>query len=138
EGQGANGSDPARRYRALTRGYGMMAAQTGLVPRQKYDLIHYIREAYLKPHNPTQYVAADANYLASLPKGTSRGPTPPDAEPWLRMDYGPTLTGTFEIGKDGKNIAYKGIAIRLDAGPGGVAKGKAWTVFEHDTLRMAA
>ena len=137
EGKFRNGSDPASLYRTLTRGYGMMAAQTGLVPRQKYDLIHYIREAYLKPHNPTQYVAADAAYLASLPKGTSRGPTPPDAEPWRRMDYGPSLTGTFEIGKDGKNIAYKGIAVRLDPGPGGVVKGKAWAVFEHDTLRMA-
>jgi len=137
EGKFRNGSDPASLYRTLTRGYDMMAAQTGLVPRQKYDLIHYVREAYLKPHNPSQYVAADATYLASLPKGTSRGPTSPDGESWLRMDYGPSLTGTFEIGKDGKNIAYKGVAVRLDPGPGGVAKGKAWAVFEHDTLRRA-
>lgn len=138
DGKFKSGSDPASLYRTLTRGSGMMAAQTMLVPRQKYDVIHYIREAFLKPHNPSQYVAADAGYLAKLPKGASRGPTPPEGEPWRRMDYGQTLTGTFEIGKDGRNIAYKGIAVRLDPGPGGIARGKAWAVFEHDTLRMAA
>jgi putative heme-binding domain-containing protein len=137
-GQFRNGSDPFRMYQTLTRGWGLMAAQASLVPRQKYDVIHYIREAYLKPHNPSQYVAVDAKYLAGLPRGTSRGPTPPDAEPWRRMDSGPTLTGTFEVGSGGGNIAYKGVAVRLDPGPGGVAKGKAWALFEHDALRMAA
>ena len=116
-----NGSDPYSLYQTLTRGYGMMAPQTWMVPRQKYDVIHYLREAYLRPHNPSQYVAADAAYLAKLPKGTARGPTPPDPEPWRKTDYGPTLTGTFEIGTGG-NIAYKGVAVRLDPGPGGVAK----------------
>ncbi|MFO0811465.1 MAG: DUF6797 domain-containing protein [Gemmataceae bacterium] len=135
EGKFKSGSDPASLYRTLTRGSGLMAAQTMLVPRQKYDVIHYVREAYLKPHNPSQYVPADAAYLATLPKGTSRGPTPPDAEPWRRMDYGNVLTGTFEIGPG--NIAYKGITVRLDDGPGGVAQGRAWLAFEHDTLRVA-
>lgn len=138
DGKFKSGSDPASLYHTLTRGSGMMAAQTMLVPRQKYDVIHYIREAFLKPHNPSQYIPTDASYLAKLPKGASRGPTPPEGEPWRRTDYGQTLTGTFEIGKDGRNIAYKGIAVRLDPGPGGIAKGKAWAVFEHDTLRMAA
>ena len=138
DGKFRNGSDPWSMYRTLTRGYGMMAAQTGLVPRQKYDVIHYIREAFLKPLNPSQYVEADAEYLKSLPKGNSRGPIAPEAEPWRNADYGPTLTGTFEIGTGGKNIAYKGTAVRLDPGHGGVAKGKLWAIFEHDTLRMAA
>ena len=47
-----------------------------MVPRQKYDVIHYLREAYLKPHNPTQYTKADDAYLAGLPKGTTFGPAP--------------------------------------------------------------
>jgi putative heme-binding domain-containing protein len=138
EGKFRNGKDPASLYRTLTRGFGMMAAQTNLVPRQKYDVIHYIREAYLKPFNASQYVPADAAYLASLPKGASRGPTPPDGEPWRTMDYGTTLAGTFEIGAGGENIAYQGIAVRLDPGQGGIAQGKAWTVFDHSTLRLAA
>ena len=47
----------------------MMAPQTWMVPRQKYDVIHYLRETYLKPHNPTQYAKVDAAYLAELPEG---------------------------------------------------------------------
>ena len=39
---------------------------------------------------------------------------------------------------DGANFAYKGIAVRLDPGQGGVSRGRAWTVYDHDTLRVAA
>ena len=135
DGKFKNGSDPLSLYRTLTRGAGLMAAQTGLVPQQKYDVIHYLREAYLKPHNPTQYVPADGAYLAGLPKGASRGPVPPAADPWRTTDYGPTLGLTIEVSPG--NIAYKGIAVRLDPGPGGVAAGKAWAVYDHDTMRLA-
>ena len=38
----------------------------------------------------------------------------------------------------GKNFAYKGIATRLDPGPGGVSRGQRWMIFDHDTMRMAA
>ena len=54
------------------------------------------------------------------------------------MDYGPSLSATLEVGDDGSNIAFKGIAIRLDAGQGGVSRGRAWVVYDHDTLRLAA
>ncbi len=64
-----NGSDPYSLYQTLTHGYGLMAPQTWMVPRQKYDVIHYLRETYLKPHNPTQYATADDAYLAKLPGG---------------------------------------------------------------------
>ena len=47
-----NGSDPYTMYRTLTDGFGQMAPQTWMVPRQKYDVIHYIREAYLKAAQP--------------------------------------------------------------------------------------
>src|SRR5690242_19884722 len=45
DGKFRNGTDPLSLYRTVTRGYGLMPAQTMLVPRQKYDVIHYIREA---------------------------------------------------------------------------------------------
>ena len=133
-----NGSDPYRLYQTLTRGYGLMAPQTWMVPRQKYDLIHYLRETYLKPHNPTQAPKADAAYLATLPKGTSAGPDPVAVEPWAAMDYGPSLMNTYEVGGPGPNIAYKGVAVRLDAGAGGVSRGKQFALFDHDTMRFAA
>ena len=54
-----NGNDPFTMYQTLTRGFGLMVAQTWMVPTQKYDVIHYIREAYLKDHNPSQHLAID-------------------------------------------------------------------------------
>ena len=138
QGKFKNGYDPYRMYHTLTHGFGLMAPQTWMVPQQKYDVIHYVRETYLKPHNPSQYATIDAEYLASLPKGSTRGPAPSNVEPWSSMNYGPFLTATYEVGSDGSNFAQKGVAVRLDSGPGGVSRGAHWQVFDHDTLRMAA
>jgi putative heme-binding domain-containing protein len=137
EGKFKNGADPFRLYQTLTHGFGMMTPQTWLVPQQKYEVIHYLREAYLRPYNPGQYVKVDEAYLAGLPKGASRGPQPSNIEPWVSMDYGPSLMATLEVGDRG-NFAYKGIAVRLDNGPGGVSRGRHWMLFDHDTLRMVA
>ncbi|HWE40813.1 MAG TPA: DUF6797 domain-containing protein, partial [Isosphaeraceae bacterium] len=133
-----NGSDPFRMYQTITRGFGQMAPQSWMVPRQKYDVIHYIREAYFQKHNPSQYIKTDRSYVAALSKGKGFGPEPASIEPWAAMDYGRALSATIEVGDDGSNIAFKGVAVRLDPGPGGVARGKAWMLFDHDTMRMAA
>jgi len=137
-GKFRNGSDPHGMYKTLTSGFGLMVAQAWMVPQQKYDAIHYIREAYLKPHNPSQYVTVNAVYLAGLPKGDTRGPAPSNFEPWVAMDYGPNLTASYEIGTNASNFAYKGIAVRLDPGGGGVSRGRYWMMYDEDTLRVAA
>ena len=137
-GKFRNGSDPYTMYQTLTHGFGLMAAQTWMVPSQKYDVIHYIRETYLKPHNPSQLANVDAAYVARLPKGDTRGPEPSLIQPWNAMDYGPSLTHTYEVPGAVHNIAYKGIAVRLDPGAGGVSRGRHWMMFDTDTLRMAA
>ncbi|MEL7497893.1 MAG: DUF6797 domain-containing protein [Planctomycetota bacterium] len=137
-GKFKHGSDPLTMYTTLTHGYGMMNPQRWMVPQQKYEVIHYIRETLLKPHNASQYFKVDNNYLAGLPKGDTRGPKPVVSRPWTAMDYGPSLNNTIEVSNDGSNIAQKGIAIRLDEGPGGVESGKYWMMYEHDTLRVAA
>ncbi len=165
-GKFKNGSDPLSMYKTLTHGYKMMLPQRQLVPREKYDVIHYIREEYLKPHNSSQYTPVDRAYLDSLPPGRLRGPAPIRNRPWSEMDYGPFLTRTIEVvGEHSKprpevtdedrrrgrrenrpaertwpaetNFAYKGIAIQLDQHKGGVAKGSHFLAFEHDTLRVA-
>ncbi|QDU22162.1 DUF6797 domain-containing protein [Urbifossiella limnaea] len=137
-----NGSDPLSMYQTLTRGYGLMPPQTWMVPRQKYDVIHYLRETYLRPHNPGQLVRTDDAYLATLPQGRKGeyGPAPSNVEPWVANDYGPSLVNTYEVGgtKAAPNIAYKGLAVRLDPGPGGVSRGKRWAIFDLDTMRVAA
>ena len=165
-GKFQSGSDPYSMYKTITHGYKMMLPQRQLVPRQKYDVIHYIREAYLRPHNGSQFTKIDREYLASLPKGKLRGPEAVKHEPWRDMDYGPFLISTYEIfgpdtlprpgitkeekqkaAREGRppgevwpentNFAYKGIAVRLDEGPGGIADGSHWLAFDHDTMRVA-
>ncbi len=138
EGKFKFGNDPYSIYQTLTHGGGLMAPQSWMVPQQKYDVIHYLREHFLRERNPSQYASVSEQYLTSLPEGDSFGPEPSLIQPWSIMDYGPMLTTTIEFGDDGSNIAQKAIAIRLDDGPGGISQGKAWMAFEHDTLRMAA
>jgi putative heme-binding domain-containing protein len=145
EGKFKNGSDPLAMYQTLTRGFGFMVPQTWMVPQQKYDVIHYIREAYLKPRNSEQFVAVNDEYLARLPRGDTFGPAPSNIEPWVVMDYGPRLINTYEIPRASgsqngglPNFAYKGIAVRLDNGAGGVSRGREFAIFDHDTLRLAA
>ena len=157
EGKFKVGMDPYSIYQTLTRGYGSMPPQVNLTPVEKYDLINYLRENFLKEKNPEQYFKIDSTYLASLPLGTSKGPAPKEFKPWAEMDYGNFLINTYELVgmnapererssgpsplKDenlGKaNFAYKGIAVRVDPGEGGVAAGNAWMMFDHDLMRVA-
>jgi putative heme-binding domain-containing protein len=137
EGKFKFGNDPYSMYQTLTHGGGLMVPQTWMVPQQKYDVIHYLREHFLRQQNPGQFAKVTPAYLASLPKGDSRGPEPQVIQPFVTMDYGSMLITTIQFG-DADNIAQKAIAIRLDEGPGGISRGQAWMVFEHDTMRMAA
>ncbi|PSL01687.1 DUF6797 domain-containing protein [Cecembia rubra] len=152
------GNDPYSIYQTLTRGYGSMPPQINLTPVEKYDIINYIREAFIQKDNPDQFIEIDSTYLASLPSGTNKGPTPKEFKPWAEMDYGNFLINTYELVglnapprerssgpiqplKDenlvNQNFAYKGIAVRLDEGEGGVAAGSAWMMFDHDLMRVA-
>ena len=137
-GKFKHGADPFSMYQTLTHGYGMMIPQRWMVPEEKYAVIHYIRETFLKDPNPSQYFPVDESYLAALPKGDTRGPKPVSSQPWTAMNYGPSLINTIEVPGDQTNIAQKGIAIRLDSGPGGVESGRYWMMYDHDTMRMAA
>jgi glucose/arabinose dehydrogenase/mono/diheme cytochrome c family protein len=137
-----NGHDPLSLYKTVSEGFGQMPAWTFLTPQQRYDTVHYIREAFVRPLNPGAYFKVDAAYLASLPTAPLEDPSvdgaaPSQQEPpYLRMDFGPALFWTLQV--ETNNIAYKGIAIRLDDGPGGVSKGHAWMLYDHDTMRVAA
>ncbi len=152
------GEDPLSLYNTLTRGRGLMPPQVQLTPREKYAVIVFIREEFLREHNPEAFFEVTEAYLSGLPEGDSLGPPPTRKTPWKEMDYGPFLMRTYEIahaseGPKGinrrgspipnedfrdRNFAYKGIAIRLDPGEGGVAAGKAFALFDHDLMRLAA
>lgn len=66
------GSDPYRMFMTLTQGNGLMAPMTYLTPFERYQVVHYVREAFMKDRNP-DYFQVDQEYLASLPEGTQDG-----------------------------------------------------------------
>ena len=152
------GSDAYSMYQTISRGYGSMPPQPVLTPQEKYDVISYIRHKYIKSKENKQFIVSTPGYLAGLPKGTSRGPETEPYQPWADMNYGNFFINTYELAdeKTGieryhspgpspfpdedylkNNFAYKGIAVRLDKGEGGISKGKAWMVFDHDLMRVA-
>jgi glucose/arabinose dehydrogenase/mono/diheme cytochrome c family protein len=139
EGEFKNGADPYSMHHTLTHGFGQMVAQPQYTTAQKYAVIHYIRETFLKPYKPAQAPEITPAYLTTLPKGKSRVEAEQEDRslpPYRRMDLGPALFWTYQVAPG--NIAQKGLAIRLDDGPGGVGKGRAWMVYDHDTMRVAA
>ncbi|MGC6458081.1 MAG: DUF6797 domain-containing protein [Akkermansiaceae bacterium] len=145
EGKFKNGNDPFRMFQTLTKGYNMMMPMPQFTTRQKYDVIHYIREEYLKKQNPSQLSKVDESYLASLPRGISQieeKESRKKVPPYKQMDFGNVLFGTYQIEpgplNQDVNIAQKAIAIRLNPGPGGISKGNAWAVYDHDTMRLAS
>ena len=138
-GKFRNGNDPFRMFQTLERGYGLMVPQPQYTTAQKYDVIHYLREAFLKDRNEDQLSQVDDDYLALLPRGMStvqERQEPRKGRQYVLQDYGNVLFWTMQV-EEG-NIAQKGITVRVDDGPGGVVEGKAWMLYDHDTMRLAA
>ena len=86
-------------------------------------------------HSSAAGLTAAAVLAAVLAAGAS-GAQAPTGRPWSDMDYGPYKVHSYIV--EPGNNANKGIAIRLDDGPGGVAKGTEFLLFDTDTLRWAA
>ena len=133
-----NGSDPRSMYRTMTKGFNLMVPQNWMTPEQKYQVIHHIREKFLKEKNPTQYAEITDKYLAGIQPETYPGPKPRvrQLRPYMKMDFGNNMNYTFEVAKG--NIAYKAIAVRLDNGHEGISKGNTWMLYDHDLMRVAA
>lgn len=87
------GADPYRLFLTLSRGNGMMAPVTHLTPKERYQAVHYIREAFMKDRNP-DYEPVSADYLATLPAGSGLG----DAIVSVDRDFGAALGS--QLGRD--------------------------------------
>ena len=98
-----NGSDPYSMFMTLTKGSGLMASVQYLSPKERYQVVHYIREALMEPSNP-QYEVVDSSYLAGLPRGTGLG----ELAEFKPRDFGPALGS--QIGTQINNA----LTIKLD------------------------
>lgn len=62
------GADPYALWKTLSYGNGLMFRYDSILnEQQRYDVVHYIREAFIR-QNGNQYQAPDADYFAKLPK----------------------------------------------------------------------
>ena len=130
-----HGDDPRAIYDTLENGFGAKEPMAWLPAKARYDVIHYLRHRLSLPD-------VDAAYLVRLPAGLPTSSGQPaaisdgDWPAYRRMDYGNALHWTYEVAAN--NIVQKGIAMRLDEGPGGVSRGRAFAVYDTDTMRLAA
>ena len=85
------GADPYSMFMTLTKGNGLMAPMSHLTPKERYQVVHYIREAFMRDSNPV-YSAIDDHYLAGLPQGTKDGT---EIEV-VKRDYGAALASQLE------------------------------------------
>ena len=134
QGTFQNGHAPHEMFNTIKKGFRQMPPQVQLSDKETYDVVHYIRENFVKPHNPGQYTAIDPAYLEKA-AGMKLVIQAKQEAPWHMMDYGPTMAATYNIHK---YSVTKGIAVSLNSGPGGITKGSSWMVFDEDTLQPAA
>ncbi|TWU17579.1 Cytochrome c [Novipirellula galeiformis] len=80
------GANPYEMFMTLTKGNGLMAPMSHLTPKERYQVVHYIREAFMKGNNP-DYVKVTPTFLQSLPKGEKNGTEIENVE----RDFGPAL-----------------------------------------------
>lgn len=80
------GADPYRMFQTLSKGNGLMGPMQHLSPKERYQVVHYIREKFMKQGNPGYQPVTQA-YLKELPQGTGTGEFNLDIE----RDFGPAL-----------------------------------------------
>lgn len=113
------GADPYRMFLTVSRGAGLMAPLSHLSPRERYQVIHYVREAIMKDRN-SDYVTIDDAYLSRLPKGTSLGGREESGD----RDFGPVLAS--QLGTQVQNA----ITFRL--------KNRVAVCYDLHRMRLAA
>ncbi len=87
------GADPFAMFQTLTKGNGLMAPQQWMSPGERYDVIHYIRQAFMTERE--DYVAIGDEYLAQLPEWEPEGS---GAEASADREFGPALAS--QLGRD--------------------------------------
>ena len=113
-------------FQTLDKGFGQMIPQPQYSIKDKYALIHYIRESLVKKNNPSNTSKSTRNISLATPSFRASRETVIElpasgSKPYQKMDFGTALFWTYQVNKGRSpadwNIAQKGIAVRLDKGP---------------------
>jgi hypothetical protein len=117
-----NGGDPYSMFKTITRGFKNMPSQTWMTPEQRYEVIQFIRETFVKKLNPTQYTIVDQAYLDSLPKFNPALAGSASGSKVVPCDFGPVLESQFSTNfsdvltfrlKDNVSLSYDLHRMRL-------------------------
>ncbi|MFT3704559.1 MAG: c-type cytochrome [Agriterribacter sp.] len=117
------GNKPYDMWRTVTNGAGAMPAQSWLSPAERYYVIQYIRETFIKESNLSQYFNITNAYLATLPKAGNDVATQQQivknealkgnlkyGQEWFQhhtSDYGPAIHSQL------KNVGSGMLTVRL-------------------------
>jgi len=108
------GADPYSMWKTVTYGNGLMFPQAALMsPEERYLVVHYIREQFLRKANPGQYNTVSEEYLAKVnarakvdaeklgsePTVAALAPGMIDGKQGRQMDYGPCLSHSIAFSK---------------------------------------
>lgn len=88
------GNRPFDMWKTITYGAGMMPAQSWMSPQERYYVIQYIREQFIKDSNAHQYFNITDEYLATLPKSKR------SREDYLKTIKADALKGSLQYGQD--------------------------------------
>lgn len=97
------GADPYRMFLTLSKGNGLMGPMQHLSPKERYQVVHFIREEFMKENNPV-YATVTPEYLKGLPQGTESG----EFDLNIERDFGPALAS--QLG----NITTSALTVKLD------------------------
>jgi hypothetical protein len=96
-------------FLTLSKGNGLMGAMTQLTPKERYQVVHYIREQFIKPGKRDRVKIDDA-YFAALPQGTDSGDrvlsVDRDYGPALASQLGRTVESALTVRLNGMTISY--------------------------------
>jgi hypothetical protein len=87
------GTDPYSMFLTLTNGNGLMGAQTWMTPEERYNVIHYIREEFMRPMRD-DFKEINDGYLEALPTVNVVVKESDNIE----RDFGPALAS--QLGRD--------------------------------------
>lgn len=131
------GTDPYAMWKTISYGNGLMFPQSHLMsPEERYLVVHYIREEFIKPANAKQYFQVDQKYLASVNERAAADakelepPTPTtlaagmiDGKQGAKMDYGPCLCHSVAFSKPSSSDAprfadttERALVVKLEGG----------------------
>lgn len=90
------GLDAYAMFKTLTHGNGLMAPQQWMSPEERYDVIHYIRETFLKSR--ADHVPLDEAYFGKLQAMALEDETPITDRSSAERDFGTAIAS--QLGKD--------------------------------------